>query len=316
MANRRTFLKASTALGSAALTGLRWDAAHGAHVPHLPMRGIDPIARNGKPMFKYSLAAYSYRSLLQGKDAEMDLKGFIDDCAALNLQGTELTSYYFPEAVTPVYLRQLKRHCFRLGLDVSGTAVGNDFGFPEGEERRRQIESVKRWITYAEILGAPVIRIFAGNKKEGTTDAQSHSLMVSAIEECCEFAGQHGIHLALENHGGPTATAAGLMKFVRDVKSPWFGVNLDSGNFHSDDVYRELAEVAPYALNVQVKVSVSGPDGKKVPTDFRRLAGILKEAHYRGYVVLEFEEEGDPRAECRKYVEAMRTTFEAVLASD
>ena len=25
--------------------------------------------------------------------------------------------------------------------------------------------------------------------------------MVSAIEECCDYAGKHGVHLALENHG-------------------------------------------------------------------------------------------------------------------
>ena len=42
--------------------------------------------------------------------------------------------------------------------------------------------------------------------------------MVSAIEECCDYAGKHGVYLALENHGGPTATADGLLKFVHDVE--------------------------------------------------------------------------------------------------
>jgi sugar phosphate isomerase/epimerase len=270
---------------------------------------IEPITRNEKSKFKFSLAAYSYESLLTGSPAKLTLTNFVDDCAEMGLEGTELTSYYFPETITHNYLRTLKQRCFKLGLDVSGTAVGNDFGHPAGEERQQQIVGVKQWIDYAEILGAPVIRIFSGHVREGMAPAQAHSLMVSAMEECCDYAGQHGVHLALENHGGPTATADGLLALVRDVKSPWFGVNLDTGNFHSHDIYGEIAKVAPYALNVQVKVMISGPDEKRSPSDFKRLATIFREANYRGYIVLEYEESGDPRTECPKHVDQLREAF-------
>jgi len=282
--------------------------ASGLTVPNVAS-AIQPISRNGKPKFKFSLAAYSYRNLLSGKDAELTLIDFIDDCAEMGLEGAELTSYYFPQPVTHDYLRSLRRHAFRLGLDVSGTAVGNDFGHPPGEKRMQQLAHVKQWIDFAEILGAPVIRIFAGHRKRDMTDAAAHTLMVEAMEEVCEYAGMHGVHLALENHGGPTATAEGLMAFVRDVNSPWFGVNLDTGNFHSDDLYGEIEELAPYALNVQVKVTVSGPDGEKKPADFKRLAKILTDSAYRGYIVLEYEEKEDPRKECPKYIKQLRDAF-------
>jgi sugar phosphate isomerase/epimerase len=299
--DRRDFVKAaafgSVALSAAAVTGIS--------------SATDPIARNGKPKFKFSLAAYSYRALLSGDKPELTMNDFVNECARYQLDGTELTSYYFPKNPTEKYLRNLKTQAFRLGLSVSGTAVGNDFGFAEGKERQDQIVALKRWIDAAEILGAPVIRIFAGHKKEGTTEAQSHSLMVSAIEECCEYAGQHGIYLALENHGGPTATAEGLLKFVRDVQSPWFGVNMDTGNFHSDKIYEELEQIAPYALNVQVKVVTTEPDKESKPTDYVRLARILKDASYRGFIVLEFEEKGDPREECQKHLDDIRAAFQA-----
>ncbi len=270
---------------------------------------IPPVARNGKPKFKFSLAAYSYRELLAGKAPKLTLEDFVRDCAAMGCEGTELTSYYFPKEVTHDYLRGLKKLCFELGLDVSGTAVGNDFGHPPGEKRDEQIALVKRWVDYAEILGAPVIRVFAGHTKPGSTPEEAHKLMVSGLEECCDYAGRHGVFLALENHGGPTATAAGLLAFVKDVQSPWFAVNLDSGNFNSDDIYGELAQIAPYAVNAQIKVVVSGPDRKKQPTDFGRLAKILRDAAYRGYIVLEYEEAGDPRTECPKFLDEIRKSF-------
>ncbi len=297
---RRQFVQAA---GVAAAT-----MASGMALPSV-VSAIEPIPRNGVAKFKFSLAAYSYRGLLSGKEPKLTLADFISDCARFGLEGTELTSYYFPPALTHDYLRTLRQQCFRLGLDVSGTAVGNDFGFPPGEERLKQIAATKRWIENAAALGAPVIRIFAGHHKPDVPPAQSHSLMVSAIEECCEHAGKFGVHLALENHGGPTATADGLLSFVKDVQSPWFGVNLDTGNFHSEDVYAEMEKVAPYALNVQVKVVTSGPDKRKVPTDYTKIAKILRDAHFRGYVVLEYEEDGDPRVECPKALEKLRAAL-------
>lgn len=295
--DRRRFLQTCSLASAAAAASLATSTAMAA----------DPITRNGTPKFKFSLAAYSYRRLLQGKTAELTLADFIDDCASMQLEGTELTSYYFPDPVTPAYLRQLKQQCFRLGLGISGTAVGNDFGHPPGEKRDQQIAHLKHWIDNAEILGAPVIRVFAGKVQKDTTPEASHKLMVQGLEECCDYAGQHGVHLALENHGGPTATPEGLLALVNDVQSPWFGVNLDTGNFHTEDPYGDLAKVAAFAINVQVKVVTSGSNKQgKQPTDFKRIAKILRDVEYRGYVVLEYEEDEDPREACPSFVAQLR----------
>lgn len=270
---------------------------------------IEPIVRVAGPQFKFSLAAYSYRELLTGPRAELSLFDFIDDCARFGLEGTELTSYYFPEAPTGEYLRSLKAAAFRNGLDVSGTTVGNDFCHPPGERRDRAIAHVKRWIEHADALDAPVIRIFSGAQQAGQSVAEARRLAVAAIEECCEHAGKYGVFLALENHGGLTTEVDGMLAIVRSVESPWFGVNLDTGNFQSADPYGDLAKIAPYAVNVQVKVVMHPAGRPAAATDFRRLAKLLRASGYRGYVVLEYEEAGDVRAECPQHLAELRKAF-------
>jgi sugar phosphate isomerase/epimerase len=273
------------------------------------MPAVEPVARSGSAKFKFSLAGYSYRSLLTGDSPELSLEDFVVDCARFGLEGTEPTSYYFPKDVTPDYLRSLKGLAFRLGLDISGTAIGNDFCHPPGEERDRQMAAAKQWIEYAEILGAPVIRIFSGRPRGDQTLEEAHRLAVEGMEEACDFAGRHGVFLALENHGGLTTEVESMLGLIRDVKSPWFGVNLDTGNFHSADPYADLAKIAPYTLNVQVKVVMQDAGGKNVPADFKRLAQILTDAGYRGYIVLEYEEKEDPRVACPRYLDELRAAF-------
>ncbi|MCC6694009.1 MAG: sugar phosphate isomerase/epimerase [Candidatus Hydrogenedentes bacterium] len=273
----------------------------------------EPPTRNGKPYMKLSLAAYSFNKFLprraSGEDAskaKMQLDDFVRFCADLNLDACEPTSYYFPETITQDFLIHMKELTFRLGLDISGTAIGNDFCVPPGPDRDKQLADTREWIDHAATMGAPVIRIFAGKVPEGMAEEQALELCIQGIDASLDYAAQRGVFLALENHGGITATVEQMMRIVKGVKtSPWFGVNFDSGNFTSADPYAELAVIAPYAFNAQIKVSMRHQD-QRTPADFARIVEILRKAGYRGYLVLEYEEEEDPFVAIPRHIETLR----------
>lgn len=262
------------------------------------LRALEPIARKGPPRLHLSLAAYSFRDHFKdqpnGKpgsrsaDRPMDLPGFIDFCAAHGCAGAELTAYYFPSDVQPPFLLDLRRHAFLRGVGISGTAVGNTFTHPKGGKRDREIALVKRWIENARILGAPHIRVFAGNL-EGQPEAIARRNCIETLEECADAAGRAGVFLGIENHGGIVAEADQLLSIIRDVRNPWVGINLDSGNFHSEDPYADIARCVPYAVNVQIKVEIRRRNGKAEPSDLPRLGKILREGGYQGWVALEYE---------------------------
>lgn len=278
-----------------------------------PLPAAEPPARDGRPFMKLSLAAYSFNRFLprnwpkpRSGNPTMTLEDFIDFCAKQDLDACELTSYYFPAEVTSDYLMSIKNRTFLQGLDISGTAIGNDFCLPEGPDREFQLEMTRKWIDYAALMGAPVIRIFAGKVPRGETEEVALDRCVAGINQSLEYAATKGVVLALENHGGITATPEQLLRIVERVdNSPWFGINFDSGNFRTDDPYGDLKKIAPYAVNAQVKVAITA-GGKKQDADLSRVVGILQDAGYRGYLVLEYEEREDPRQAIPRYLEELR----------
>jgi len=279
---RRTFLTASAGLAAA---GLSRRAG-----------GIEPFKRPGKPLMRLSLAAYSMKRYLTAKEGApgaMDMGGFIDYCAKLRLDGAELTSYWFPKTVTGEYLAGLKRRAHLAGVDISGGAIANRFTLPPGKALDAQHAHVRKWIDHYADLGAPVIRVFAGGGAGGAGEATALKHCITNFEIACRYAGKRGVILGIENHDF-AADVGRILRIVRGVNSPWFGVTLDSGNFHSADPYADLAKIAPYAVNAQIKVRVRPAGKPSEPADFKRIIKILRDANYSGYVTLEYEAAEDP----------------------
>lgn len=302
---RRGFLQGA---GAGAALGLAAGAGAGR------ASAMEPIQRKGSGVMKLSLAAYSLRDYLTappGSKGAIDLAGFVDYCAAQGLQGTELTSYYFPKSFDREYLFGIRRQAFRLGLDVSGGAIGNDYCQPPGPKLDLDLEKTQQWIDHYADLGAPVIRVFAGSVAKGDTEKQAIDRCVKTLEVACALAGKRGVTLALENHGGITAYADTMLQIVKGVQSPWFGVNLDTGNFRmDDDPYVALAKLAPYAVNVQVKLTL-GRKSKPEPADLARVVGLLRDAGYSGWVVLEYEEPDDPYSAIPRHLDTLRSLLRA-----
>lgn len=277
----------------------------GAQCVHSTLSAAEPIARKGSHRLRLAIAAYSFREAFDAPNSTFRMEDFIDFCAAQGVNGAELTSYYFKNTDRSRFI-EVRRHAFLAGVSISGTAVGNTFTHPDGAARQSQIESVKAWIDRAQWMGASHVRVFAGNR-QGASQAESKKRCIAALEECGAYAGERGVFLGIENHGGIVAEASELLDIVKTVRSPWVGINLDTGNFHTDDPYGDLARCAPYAVNVQLKVEIQPRGQARGPSDLRRLVTLLKEAHYQGFVALEHEKAEDPFTTIPGYLAELRS---------
>jgi sugar phosphate isomerase/epimerase len=272
--------------------------------PQRSVSAMEPFQRKGTSRLKLSLAAYSFRDFFKetngktnkapGSGKQIDMLDFVDYCAEHGCDGAEVTSYYFPSDLTKEYMLKLKRQAFLRGIALSGTAIGNTFTPPAGEKRDREIKTTKTWIDHAALMGIPHIRVFAGTLEKGQTPEEAKRNCIETLSQCCNYAAEKGVFLGVENHGGIVANPKDLIEIVRAVQSPWVGINLDTGNFHTEDPYADLEKIAPYAVNVQVKTEVTPLGKKATESDLQRLIKILKDANYQGWVALEYEAAEDP----------------------
>ncbi len=258
------------------------------------------VKRRPGTRLKLGLNAYSFNSQL--RSGQMTMDDVIDFCAEHEIDGVDMTGYYFPgypEVPSDEVIHNLNKTAFLNGVTISGTGVRNDFALTDASSRKGHIQLVKDWVEVAAKLGSDVLRVFSGRRvAEGSTFDKTMEWMVPAFRECADYGKSHGVIIGLQHHDDFLKTADETIRLVDEVDSEWFSVILDVGSLRVHDVYEEIEKLAPYACTWQVKEEVWYGE-KAVPIDLPRLKAIIDRAEYRGF--LPFEALGrDPTVEARR----------------
>ncbi|HET9570265.1 MAG TPA: family 16 glycoside hydrolase [Bacteroidales bacterium] len=238
---------------------------------------------------KTSLNAFSFAKKLNSN--EMSLTDLIDYAATHGFDAVDLTGYYFPDypaIPSDEYINNLKRHAFKMGIDISGTGVRNNFADPDPAKRAADVKHVKEWIDVAVKLGAPVVRVFAGPIPAGYENKWDEicTYMAASLKECADYGKLKGVLVGVQNHGDFLKTADETIKLIKMVNSDWLGAIVDVGYFITPDPYLDIEKIMPYAVNYQVKESPFGVLSR-VRTDMPRLLRIISNSGYRGYLPIE-----------------------------
>jgi sugar phosphate isomerase/epimerase len=261
-----------------------------------------PIKRVGGAYPRPALNAYSFLDLLKANanDANtgMDLFGVCDFCAEHDIDGVDLTGYFFPgypNAPNDRYISRLKRHAQHRGIHIIGTGVRNDFVTADSEVRAAGVRHLKEWIEVAAKIGASTVRAFADsqspfkNWQEGSGDASRDEVeawMADALRECAEHGERFGVIVAVQNHGDFIRTGAQHLSLLQRVDHDWCAVMVDTGMYLTEDPYADIALMAPYAVTWQIKETLrSRLDSPRL--DVPRLVRIVRESGYRGYLPIE-----------------------------
>jgi L-ribulose-5-phosphate 3-epimerase len=281
---------------------------------------------------KSAVSSYSFHRFGKGPegDAKPGFPAMIEACARFGVDGIELLGLHF-DSTRPEDLYKLKQSAFRQGIAIIAVSAHHNFVTPDPGKRQEEIDKLCRWVDVAYELGAPAVRAFGGRWStrpnfsefmaaqgvepplEGYTDDDGYAWSVEAFKTASDHAGRRGVTLALENHWGFTGTAEGVLRILRETGSPWLQVVLDTGNFNfCPDQYAEMAALAPHAIMVHAKSYAGGGLYYTADLDYRRVAAILDQAGFNGYVSLEFEGAAHPDQGIPEGLALLRSAFAAL----
>jgi sugar phosphate isomerase/epimerase len=244
---------------------------------------------------KLSLNAYSFnRPLTAGSMSLFDL---VDFCVDTGFDALDLTGYYFkgyPAVPSDDVIYSVKKRAYNSGLEINATGVRNDFSWSDPEKRAGEKKHIMEWIEVAQKLGAPTLRIFSGNAPKDQIVWQERAKWIADdIRECADYAKDHGIMLAIQNHDDFLKNAGQIDALIKMINHEWVGLMLDIGSYHVADPYAEIARNAKLAISWQMKENIFIND-KQVETDYSRIIDIVRKCGFRGYLPLETLGEGDP----------------------
>jgi sugar phosphate isomerase/epimerase len=282
---------------------------------------------------KTSLNAYSFSKMLNdyNKDQATGLSLFqlVEFCGQHGFEGIDPTGYFFPgypKVPADEYVNRFKRRAFNLGIGISGTGVRNNFTTADKSIRAASVQHIKEWVEVAARLGAPVLRVFADTQMKsqtwltvapGYTRGQVEEWIADDVRECAEHGKKFGVIIGVQNHGDFLKTSDEHLGLIRRVGSEWCGPIVDTGYYRSDDPYRDIAEVAPHAVNWQIKESPVAA-GSDIRTDLKKLMTIVRQSGYRGYLPIETlsasGQEYDPFRVVPPFLAEFRQAFEATAS--
>ena len=223
-------------------------------------------------------------------------------------------------------LQKLKRHAFRNGVAFVCLSTHQTFLSPDAAKVTENVEHTKKCIEICHELGMPSLRINTGRwgtiddfdelmKKRGIepilpgcTEEEGFKWVIDGIQRCLPKAEECGVMLALENHWGLARLPEGQLRIINSIQSPWLGALMDTGNF-LEDPYDKLKMIAPKTVYVQAKTYYGGGEWYTLDLDYPRIAKILSDVNYAGYISSEYEGKEDPDVAVPKSIALLRQTF-------
>ena len=279
MVSRREFVK-QVGLGAMAGSGM---SAVGAQVAGAaPM---DNAEKSATARLIPGCCAYSFNEDL--RHGAMTLEDFILKARDLRVLAVDMTAYYL-KSTEPGHLHGLRKLAYRHGVVFSGAACGVSMVQADAASRAESLKQIKNWVDVTDDLGASHLRIFAGKLPPGSGLKDAINWVVETMKAACDYSGEKGIMLGLEDHDGVTQSADSCLEIMQRVNSPFGGINLDITNFiatPTQDAYAQIAACLPYATNTHIRDHF--PDG--TPVDMDHVWQMFARAGHQGYMSAEYE---------------------------
>jgi sugar phosphate isomerase/epimerase len=244
-------------------------------------------------LFDISLAEWSLHKTIFAKKLD-HLDFAMTAKKEFGIEAVEYVNQFFKDkAQDAAYLKDMNQRASDNGVKqllIMIDGEGN-LGDPNLKKRTQAVENHYKWVEAATTLGCHSVRVNAGSG--GTYEEQMYRA-ADGLRALSEFAGEHGLNVIVENHGGLSSNGAWLAGVMKAVNMKNCGTLPDFGNFRLKDDewydrYTGVTELMPFAKAVSAKSHDFDDNGNETKTDYKKMMRIVLDAGYSGFVGIEYE---------------------------
>ena len=192
---------------------------------------------------------------------------------------------------------------------------------------RASIRYIQESIETASALGAPVVSICPGHTLYGQSKAGGLERLREAVWEICEYAGRHGMQIAIEPADRYETdllnTCAETAEFIQGMGCQNLGILLDNGHalVVGESSVAVLHQLGGQVFHIHIDDNNGLRDQHLVPGDgvfdFTPFIAALNAAGYQGYLGAElgWDYTIDPDPAAQQTVHRLKAIFQTVQVS-
>jgi sugar phosphate isomerase/epimerase len=197
--------------------------------------------------------------------------------------------------------KRLRDLAGEVGIELCAVSPNCDLSSPVPVQREAMICYVRECIKLAHDLGSPICKIFAawrgitlydglatyndtyGYNQYGFWKGDRWGLVVQSMRELCRVAEDHGIVLAMQNHGPDIVNRyQDVLSLIEEVGSPSFKACMDINIEPEADSPQHAHEMVKASGALQVHSHMNGEFAKRSDGSVELVAGGYFDEHFWG----------------------------------
>jgi sugar phosphate isomerase/epimerase len=197
--------------------------------------------------------------------------------------------------------RRLRDLAGEIGLELCAVSPNCDLSSPVPSQREAMICYVRECIKLARDLGSPLCKIFAawrgitlhdgigtydetyGYNQFGFWKEDRRGFVVESMRELCKVAEDHGIVLAMQNHGPDVVNQyQDVLSLIEEIGSPAFKACMDINIEPDADSPEHAREMAKASGDLQVHSHMNGEFARRPDGTVELVGGGYFDQHFWG----------------------------------
>ena len=233
-----------------------------------------------KPRMQMALSQYSLRALIKDKSLKaIDYPQFTVD--NFGIKAIDLWEGGLPggKLDDKAYLGQLREKAAKAGTDLFLLMAGMLQSNPK--KVAGSVKQLTKSLDRAQALGCDFLRVFL--------HAQNLEDSVEALKQLSDNAAKRNVTIIIEPSPG-TKSQYGkfLAELMQKLNHPNCTLMPDFGKL-KNNIYEGTQAMLPYSKSISAKMHSFDDKGMQPDFDYDRLAKMIVESNYKGYIAIEWE---------------------------